>query len=105
MKQALVPHITEKSYAGISDEKGAANTYTFRVRPGITKEIVKRVVEREFKVTVTDVRIINLPGKARRYRGQVGRTSDRKKALVRLAAGQKIAAFDLPEEKAEKDKE
>jgi large subunit ribosomal protein L23 len=105
MKHALVPHITEKSYAGIADEKGAANTYTFRVRPGITKEVVKRIVEREFKVTVTDVRIVNLPGKTRRFRGMVGRTSDRKKAIVRLAVGQKIAAFDLPEEKAEKEKE
>lgn len=101
MKHLLTPHVTEKSYAGISDEKGAANTYTFRVRPGVTKEVVQRVVEREFKVEVTDVRMVNLPGKTRRFRGVKGQTSARKKAIVRLKAGQKIAAFDLPDQKTE----
>lgn len=105
MKHLITPHVTEKSYAGISDEKGAASTYTFRIKADLTKDIVKRVVEREFKVTVTDVRIVNLPGKARRFKGVKGKTSARKKAIVRLTAGQKIAAFDLPDQKAEEGKE
>ncbi len=105
MKQLLIPHVTEKSYSGISDEKGAVNTYTFRIKLDLTKEIVKRIVERDYKVTVTDVRIVKLPGKVRRFKGIVGKTSARKKAIVRIAAGQKIAAFDLPEEKAAEGKE
>jgi large subunit ribosomal protein L23 len=105
MKHLLAPHVTEKSYAGISEEKGAANTYTFRVRFEADKGMVKRAVEEEFKVKVTDVRIVNLPGKTRRFKGVKGKTSDRKKAIVRLAAGQRIAAFDLPEKSATEDKE
>jgi len=101
MKAALTPHVTEKSYAGIHEEKGATSTYTFRVAPKLTKELVKKFVEREFKVTVVDVRIVNLPGKKRRFKNITGRTSDRKKAIVRLAPDQKIAAFDLPDDKAE----
>jgi large subunit ribosomal protein L23 len=105
MKHPLAPHVTEKSYAGISEEKGAASTYTFRIALGLTKEIVKRMVEREFKVTVTDIRIVRLPGKVRRFKGVTGKTGARKKAIVRLAPGQKIAAFDLPEDPATENKE
>jgi ribosomal protein L23 len=105
MKPLLTPHVTEKSYAGISEEKGAANTYIFKVNGGINQESIKRIIEREFKVTVTDIRIINLPAKVRRFRGMKGMTSARKKAVVRLQAGQKIAAFDLPDQKDEGKKE
>lgn len=105
MKALLTPHITEKSYAGITEEKGKASTYVFRVARTLSKEVIKRIIEREFKVTVADVRIVNLPAKARRFKGIQGKTQARKKALVRLMPGQKIAAFDLPEEKAEETKD
>lgn len=104
MKPSITPHITEKSYAGISEEKGVASTYTFKIRPDLSKDQVKSIIEREFKVTVTDIRTVSIPGKTRRFKGVKGRTSDKKKAIVRLAPGQKIAAFDLPDQK-EGDKE
>lgn len=102
MKPLLTPHVTEKSYAGISDEKNAANIYTFKVGGSLTQESIKRIIEREFKVTVTDIRIVNLPGKARRFKGVKGMTSARKKAIVRLARGEKIAIFDLPDQDEKK---
>jgi large subunit ribosomal protein L23 len=106
MKPLLTPHVTEKSYAGISDEKGAVNTYTFKVGAKLNQVIIKRIIEREFKVNVTDMRIVNLPAKLRKFKGIQGKTSVRRKVIVRLQAGQKIAAFDLPDQKSEgKDKE
>jgi ribosomal protein L23 len=106
MKHSFTPHITEKSYLGITDDKKAAQTYTFRVRREVTKGAIKKMVEKEFSVTVEDVRMVLLPGKARRYRGIVGSTKPRKKAIVRLMVGDRIAAFDAPaEEKQVKEKE
>jgi len=104
MKYVFAPHITEKSYAGISEDKKVASTYTFKVRPDVSKEDIKALVEKEFKVTVEDVRMINLPGKARRFRGVKGQTSARKKAVVRLKAGDRIAAFDINDQQAEDNK-
>ena len=102
MKIPLKPRITEKTYRWISEDSKAANTYTFLVDPKARKEYIKRLVEDEYKVTVTDVRTISLPGKARRFKGIPGRTSDLKKALVRLAAGQRISAFDIETSQGDK---
>lgn len=104
MKHVFAPHITEKSYAGISEDKKVASTYTFKVRTDVSKGDIKALVEKEFKVTVDDVRMINLPGKDRRFKGVKGRTSDRKKAIVRLKVGDRIAAFDISEQSAEDNK-
>lgn len=106
MKYTISPRITEKTYRGISEEKNATNTYTFTVSAAASKEVVRKMVEEQFKVTVTDVRTVTLPGKARRFRGIPGRTSVTKKALVRLAKGQTIAAFDIAtDEGTKKEKE
>ena len=105
MKHSLVPHITEKSYRGIQEDAKTSNTYTFKVDPKTSKEYVKKLVEDQFKVTVIDVRTVSIPGKARRFKGIPGRTSDIKKAIVRLAAGQKIAAFDIESADTNQDKE
>jgi len=105
MKYTLSPRITEKSYRGISEEKNAINTYTFNVSPKASKEVIQKMVEEQFKVTVTDIRTVSTPGKARRFKGILGRTNATKKAIVRLAKGQTIAAFDIKEEGDKKDKE
>jgi large subunit ribosomal protein L23 len=104
MKQLFAPHITEKTYATIATDAKGASTYTFKVHESVDKADVKRLVEKEYKVTVVDVRMVNLPGKTRRFKGVKGQTSARRKAIVRLKAGQKIAAFDIEDAKAE-DKE
>jgi large subunit ribosomal protein L23 len=93
MKHALVPHITEKSYVLIPEDAKAVATYTFRVRPEVTAGQVKGIIEDQFKVAVTDVRFIMLPGKDRRFKGHPGRTQDRRKALVTLKAGDRIADY------------
>jgi large subunit ribosomal protein L23 len=106
MKYTLSPRITEKTYRGISEDKKAANTYTFKVEGSASKEVIKKMVEDQFKVTVVDVRTVTLPGKVRRFRGVLGHTSEIKKALVRLAPGQTINAFDISTDEGDKkDKE
>jgi large subunit ribosomal protein L23 len=95
MKTPVTPHITEKAYATISEEKGAVSQYTFKIARTLTKEIVKRYVEKTYKVHVEDVRIINLPGKQRVFKGHRGATQARKKAIVRLQPGERIAAFAI----------
>lgn len=101
MNKPFVPHITEKSYSLISEEKGMASAYTFEVPRVVTKGIVKAQIEKQFKVHVIDVRIINLPGKVRRFKGVMGKTQATKKAIVRLKAGERIADFlpAAPEDK------
>lgn len=71
MKTPLAPHITEKAYALISEEKGIANHYTFKVARTLRKEHIKAMIEREFSVTVTNIRTINLPGKVESSRARL----------------------------------
>lgn len=94
MKAALIPHVTEKAYAGIKEAGKVASTYVFKVAFEMNKASVKKMVESQFSVSVTDVRIIRLPGKQRTFKGVAGRTSAIKKAVVRLKPGDRISAFD-----------
>ena len=65
--------------------------YTFKVFPGATKRAIAAAVEQSFKVTVRRVNVQNCRGKAKRGRaGLPGFTSDYKKAIVTLKAGDKI---------------
>ena len=65
--------------------------YTFEVFPSATKHTVAAAVEQTFKVTVRRVNIQNYRGKNKRGRnGRPGMTSDFKKAIVTLKAGDKI---------------
>lgn len=79
--------LTEKSNK-LSAELGQ---YTFEVFPSATKLTVAAAVEKAFKVTVTRVNIQNYRGKNKRSRqGRPSVTSDYKKAIVTLKAGDKI---------------
>lgn len=104
MKSQLTPHITEKTYRIIEESAKTGNTYTFKVEPSLTKELVKKFVEREYKVIVESVNMVKLPGKVRRFKGIVGKTSSFKKAIVRLKKGDSISAFDV-EDKDKSSKE
>jgi large subunit ribosomal protein L23 len=80
-------HLTEKSNR-LSAELGQ---YTFEVFPKANKHSIAEAVEQVFKVTVRRVNIQNYRGKNKRGRsGQPGMTSDYKKAIVTLKAGDKI---------------
>ena len=56
-------------------------------------EIAKAVSE-FFKVKVADVNTINVEGKKKRMGRFVGKRSDFKKAIVKLAAGETIEFFE-----------
>ncbi len=76
---------TEKS-TGFEDK----GKYLFLVEKSANKVEIKRAVEEIYKVKVTDVNTVVMPGKLKRVRYQYGRTPDFKKAFVKLAEGQKI---------------
>jgi large subunit ribosomal protein L23 len=83
------PLITEKSTV-LRDDK---NIIAFEVHRDANRIEVKRAVEAQFKVKVTDVRIARVHGKVRRQGRFAGRRPDWKKAYVRLAEGEKQIEF------------
>src|SRR6185312_1727193 len=85
------PVISEKSY-GLIDE----NKYTFIVRPDANKTQIKIAVEQVFNVKVTSVNTVNRQGKRKRTRSGFGRRNDTKRAIVSLAAGERIDIFGGP---------
>ncbi len=87
----LAPVVSEKSY-GLLDE----NKYTFLVHPDANKTEIKIAVEKVFKVKVTAVNTVNRQGKRRRLRTGWGRRAATKRAIVRVAEGQRIDIFAGP---------
>jgi large subunit ribosomal protein L23 len=85
----IEPVLTEKSNV-LRDE----GRYTFRVDARADKEMVMEAVRRMFQVHPVSCNIINVKSKPKRLRGRSGRTSTWKKAIVRLAEGEKIAVFE-----------
>ena len=85
------PIITEKSM----NLKENYNKYTFKVSPDASKIQIKEAVRKLFNVKVVDCTTINVQGKVKRLRGRPGRTSSYKKAIVKLAEGDKIDAFEI----------
>ena len=79
------PIITEKSTL-VSEH----NQVVFRVPLDATKPEIRAAVEGLFGVKVDGVNTLRQVGKTKRWRGRPGRTSDYKKALVRLAEGESI---------------
>ena len=83
------PVVSEKSYDLLADNK-----YTFYVNPAANKIEIKKAVEEIFKVTVLNVNTLNVKGKEKRMGRAVGKTNDRKKAIVTLKEGDKIEVFE-----------
>ena len=81
----LSPVITEKATA-VSE----ANQVVFKVRLDATKPQIKSAIEKLFGVKVLSVNTTTRKGKTKRFRGVEGRQKDEKKAIVRLAEGDKI---------------
>ncbi len=83
----IAPLLTEETWARMAD-----NRYSFRVALGANKVQIRKAVEELFKVKVEKVWTANRKGKPRRERlNQLhGRTSQWKKATVRLASGDRI---------------
>jgi large subunit ribosomal protein L23 len=87
----LRPVISEKSY-GLLDE----NKYTFIVHPDANKTQIKIAVQQVFNVTVLDVNTLNRRGKRKRTRTGFGQRKATKRAVVSLAAGDRIEIFGGP---------
>src|SRR5262249_32838130 len=87
----IEPVVREKSYALIEE-----NVYTFRVHPDASKPEIHDAVEAIFNVTVTKVNTLNRKGKTQRMRrsNKVGHRPDTKRALVTVAAGDRIELFE-----------
>lgn len=66
------------------------NQYLFETAPGATKTDIKAAIEKMFKVSVSKVHTMIIPGKFRRYGKGGGMLADWKKAIVTVAKGQKI---------------
>ena len=87
----IAPVVSEKSY-GLLD----ANKYTFLVRPDANKTQIKIAVESVFGVKVNGVNTINREGKRKRSRTGFGRRNATKRAIVTVAAGDRIDIFGGP---------
>ncbi|MEZ0241500.1 MAG: 50S ribosomal protein L23 [Chloroflexota bacterium] len=92
----LRPVVSEKSI-----DQSTRGKYTFRVHPDANKIQIKAAIEELYKsdkVTVVDVNVLTTQAKTKTRgtrRGRVsGRTSPWRKAVVTLAAGQKIQFFE-----------
>jgi len=92
----LRPVVSEKSI-----DEATRGKYTFRVHPDANKIQIKAAVEELYatdKVTVVAVNVLTTQAKTktRSSRGGrvTGRTSPWRKAIVTLAAGQKIQFFE-----------
>lgn len=84
--QVLIkPLVTEKGSL-----IGMYNQYIFQVAPGANRVEVRKAIRKLYGVDPIKVNIINVRGKEIRYGRTEGRTKAWKKAIITLAAGQKI---------------
>lgn len=83
------PVLSEKAVSEIE-----AGKYAFFVHPGANRTQIKDAVETVFEVDVVKINLQNVPGKLKRMGRYQGRSPNRKKAVVTLAAGQKIQQLE-----------
>jgi large subunit ribosomal protein L23 len=84
------PVISEKSYNLIEGE----GQYTFQVDRRANKNQIKRAIESAFDVKVDKVNTAHVKSKPKRQGLTRGRTSTWKKAVVKLAEGERIELFE-----------
>ncbi|MBP5675008.1 50S ribosomal protein L23 [Candidatus Saccharibacteria bacterium] len=100
---ALEPRATEKTYF-----EQAKRTYVFPVKKSMTKQEIAKLVEKEFSVTVTDVRVLTRKGKKTKFsKGKhaypgIAFRQDKKFAYVTLKDGDSIKVFEEAEDKDKK---
>jgi len=83
------PVITEKNTA-----LQAQGKYAFEVAGEANKHQIKQAVEKAFKVKVSAVNVMTVPGKTRRVGRRQVLTRSWKKAIVTLQSGDKIEFFE-----------
>ena len=82
------PLITEKSTQLMEEGK-----YVFVVAKKANKIEIAKAVAEVFNVKVANVNTVNVSGKVKRMGRFVGKRSDYKKAIVKLAPGETIEFF------------
>lgn len=85
----LAPVVSEKSYSLLD-----LNAYTFVVHPDANKTEIRQAIESIWGVKVLSVNTVNRKGKTKRFRQALGKRSDTKRAVVKLAEGDKIEIFE-----------
>ena len=85
----LRPVVSEKSYSLIDE-----NTYTFIVHPDANKIQIRQAVEEIWGVKVVKVNTQNRKGKTKDNRLSRGKRKDTRRAIVKLAEGDKIELFE-----------
>ncbi|MBI5449164.1 50S ribosomal protein L23 [Candidatus Gottesmanbacteria bacterium] len=93
------PLITEKTFV-----LAGRGWYTFAVAVKASKGQIARDIHTLYAVTVTNVRTVIMHGKTRRSgKSKVAvQLPEWKKAIVQLVKGQKIDAFEVPQEEEKK---
>jgi large subunit ribosomal protein L23 len=87
----IAPVVSEKSYSVLDQ-----NWYTFLVRPDANKTQIKIAIQQIFNVRVLTVNTANREGKRKRTRTGWGQRKATKRALVKLADGDRIESFGGP---------
>jgi large subunit ribosomal protein L23 len=87
----ITPVISEKSYSELNK-----NWYTFLVHPDANKTEIKIAIQQIFDVRVLSVNTLNRQGKRKRTKTGFGKRKDVKRAIVKLADGDRIEAFGGP---------
>ncbi len=102
----IEPRATEKTYL-----EQAKRTYVSPVKLSTSKQEVTTMVEKEFNVTVTDVRTLIRNGKKTKFsKGKhaypgITHRQDKKFAYVTLKEGDSIKVFEEPEDNKTSAKE
>ena len=79
------PKITEKA-TSLSE----FNKIVFKVHKGANKKVIKKSIEKIFKVNVIKINTVNSRGKSKIVRGKIVKKASSKKAIVTLKKGQSI---------------
>jgi large subunit ribosomal protein L23 len=87
----IAPIVSEKSYTELNK-----NWYTFLVHPDANKTAIKIAIQQIFNVRVETVNTMNRQGKRKRTRTGFGQRKATKRAMVKLADGDRIEAFGGP---------
>ena len=87
----LKPVVSEKAFGLLNQNK-----YTFLVDPRSNKTEIKIAVEKVFGVKVVSVNTMNRQGKNKKTRFGDGKRKDSKRAIVQVAAGDRIDIFGGP---------
>ena len=83
------PIFTEKS----TTLTQTGNVLTFEVATDANKIEIRNAVEKLFSVKVAGVRVVKVVSKIKKVGRSIGRTSEGKKAYVKLKPGEKLPAI------------